>query len=190
MLTPSEILEFVFCPRFTYFLNVLRISQHEGKRYKVLKGRELHERRSRKNPGYLRKRLGVVRRWTDVYLASPALHARGTVDEVLELADGTMAPLDYKMTFPRDRPFRTHRIQLTLYGMLIAETWKRPVHRGFLVYTRGGNTVTPIGFSERDFRKVRKTITDIIDIISTEHLPRRTRFPQRCLDCCYGNICV
>ncbi|NLI75626.1 MAG: CRISPR-associated protein Cas4 [Candidatus Riflebacteria bacterium] len=190
MLTPSEILEYVFCPRFTFFLNVLRISQKEEKRYKVRKGRELHGRRSRKNPGYLRKRLGVVKRWTDVYLASPSLHARGIVDEVLELEDGSMAPLDYKMTFPRERPFRTHRVQLALYGLLIADAWQRPVRRGYLVYTRGGNSVCPIDLTDRDFKRVRRTIGEVIDIIANGHLPARTRFPQRCLDCCYANICV
>ncbi|MEZ5582076.1 MAG: hypothetical protein R3F37_04210 [Candidatus Competibacteraceae bacterium] len=39
MITPSEVLEHVYCPRFTWFMNVQNIPQHEDKRYKVLKGR-------------------------------------------------------------------------------------------------------------------------------------------------------
>jgi CRISPR-associated exonuclease Cas4 len=190
MLTPSEVLEHVFCPRFTYFMPCLRISQQEHKRYKVMKGRKLHEKRSRDNPGFTRKRVGCVKRLTDVYLASPQLHVRGTVDEILELEDGSLAPLDYKMTRAREKPFKTHRMQLVLYGLLIAETYDRPVKRGFIVYTVGGNHVSTIEFNNRDFQKARKIMVEITDTIEKGALPKRTRCQTRCLDCCYRNICV
>ncbi len=38
MITPSEVIEHIYCPRFTCFLNCLNIPQHEELRYKVLKG--------------------------------------------------------------------------------------------------------------------------------------------------------
>ncbi|HNV72108.1 MAG TPA: hypothetical protein PKO06_20545, partial [Candidatus Ozemobacteraceae bacterium] len=98
MLTPSDVLEYLFCPRFPYFMHCLGISQYEERRYKIRVGRELHRRRARQNPTYKRKRLGCKKRVTDVYLACPTLHMRGIVDEVLELEDGSLAPLDYKHT--------------------------------------------------------------------------------------------
>ena len=97
MITPSEVLEHVYCPRFTWFMNVQHIDQHEDQRYKVLKGREVHERRETENKTYLRRKIGVVKRENAVYLASPRLRMRGIVDEVLWLKDGTMAPLDYSV---------------------------------------------------------------------------------------------
>jgi len=190
MLTPSEIIEHVFCPRFTYFMQCLRIEQHEDKRYKVLKGRELHRTRARNNPGSVRKRIGCVKRITDVYLASPELHVRGIVDEILELDDGSLAPLDYKMTRAREKPFKTHRLQLLLYALLIAETYDRQVLRGFLVYTVGSHSISTIEFSEKDFRKARRIISEVVDIIETGLLPARSRSVARCADCCYRNICV
>ena len=96
MLTPSEVVEHIWCPRFTYFMNVLMIPQFEDRRYKVLKGREVHKRRETENRDYLRKKLGVVNKEQAVYLASPKVRVRGIVDEVLFLDDGTMAPLDFK----------------------------------------------------------------------------------------------
>ena len=43
-LTASHLLEYLFCPRFTYFEYVLDIPQHEAKRFKVEVGRTIHEK--------------------------------------------------------------------------------------------------------------------------------------------------
>ena len=61
-ITASDILEHLFCPRFTYFQSYLRIPQHEEKRFKVQKGRTVHENKVQVNPDYLRKKLGCVER--------------------------------------------------------------------------------------------------------------------------------
>jgi hypothetical protein len=55
LLMPTEIIEYLYCPRFTYFLNCLNISQHEEQRYKVLLGRKLHDKKKKINRDYLRK---------------------------------------------------------------------------------------------------------------------------------------
>ena len=60
--TASVLLEYLFCPRFIYFMNCLCIEQNEDKRYKVLKGREVHEGKQRVNIDYLRKRIRCVDR--------------------------------------------------------------------------------------------------------------------------------
>ena len=57
-LTPSHIIEYLFCPRFTYFEYVLAIPQYEENDYKVMRGRHLHDERLERNKDYLRKRLG------------------------------------------------------------------------------------------------------------------------------------
>lgn len=190
MLTPSEIIEHVFCPRFTWFMNVQRIQQNEDKRYKVLKGREVHERRTTENTSYLRRKIGVVKREISVYLASPELKIRGIVDEVLWLKDGTMAPLDYKYTNPREDVYNTHRIQLILYAMLIQKIYNNPVERGYAAYIRGGSQLIELPIEPEDMTEVRAMIDEIFTIIDTGRLPRRTRNRNQCLDCCYKNICV
>ncbi|MDA8338145.1 MAG: hypothetical protein M0Z70_02460, partial [Nitrospiraceae bacterium] len=91
MITPSEVIEHLYCPRFTYFMNCLNIPQHEELRYKVLKGRELHQRREDSNRDYLRKRLGCTDKEISVYIASKELGVRGVIDEVLYLSDNTLA---------------------------------------------------------------------------------------------------
>src|SRR5437764_4710753 len=93
-LTVTHLLEHLYCPRFTYFEHVLAIPERQERRPLVLKGRQVHQERRHINSHYLRKKLGVLRRQFDVPLTSPTLGVRGSVDEVLTLADGSMAPFD------------------------------------------------------------------------------------------------
>jgi CRISPR-associated exonuclease Cas4 len=90
-MTASDILEHLFCPRLTYFELYLKIPEHQEKRFKVQKGRTVHEDKMRLDPEYLRKKLGCVEREKAVYLSSKC-GIRGIVDEVLFLDDG-MLPL-------------------------------------------------------------------------------------------------
>jgi CRISPR-associated exonuclease Cas4 len=110
-LTASHLLEYLFCPRFTYFEYVLDIPEHQEKRFKVQRGRDIHEKIRKMNPEYLRKKLGAEEKKSDVYLASRS-GIRGIIDEILFLDDGTAAPLDYKYAEYKDRTFKNHRFQL------------------------------------------------------------------------------
>lgn len=188
--TPSEVLEYLFCPRYIYFENALGIPERQERRFKVLQGRKVHRQKQVRNRAYLRKKLGVVRREFDVYLAAPQYHLRGQLDEVLSLEDGSMAPLDYKFAEWKNRLFTGYRMQLVLYALLIRENYGLPVHRGYLVYTRSQNHLVPVEFANEDFKKAIDILSAIIDISRTGFLPKRTRHKRRCTDCCYKNICV
>jgi len=190
MLTPSEIIEYMFCPRYTYFMNCLQISQHEELRYKVLKGREIHQTRVKNNTEYLRRRIGCIDKELCVYLASKQLGARGMVDEVLHLADDTLAPLDYKYTEPNEFIFQTHKVQSTIYALLIMENYKKSVKKGFICYVRNCNHLKEIIYTEKDFMYTKSVIKEIFDIILKGYYPEKTRWQNRCNDCCYRNICV
>ena len=190
MLTPSEVLEHIYCPRFTWYMNVQHIPQHEDTRFKVLKGREVHRRRATENRDYLRKRIGAVKREIEVYLASPALRLRGIVDEVLWLKDGTMAPLDYKYTEPREQVFKTHETQILIYAMLIEAVYQTPVRTGYLAYVRTGQHLQEVEVTESAKSTVVAVVDQIFAILDTGKLPSRARSPRRCEDCCYKNICV
>jgi len=186
--TASHLLEYLFCPRFTYFEYVLDIPQHEEKRFKVEIGRTIHEKARKMNPGYLRKKLGVKDKKSDVYLAGKS-GMRGIVDEILFLEDGTAAPLDYKYAEYKERTFKNHRYQLTFYGRLIQDNFNLPVNRGFIVYTRSKNKLIDIPIRERDFLELDNIISGLMDIICNCHYPKPTSYKQRCSDCCYRNIC-
>ncbi|MEX1211964.1 MAG: CRISPR-associated protein Cas4 [Balneolaceae bacterium] len=187
-ITPSEIIQYLYCPRFVYFEKVLAIPQFEEKSYKAMRGRYLHERKTRLNKSYLRKKLGVVDKHQEQYLTNDKL--RGQVDEVLELDDQTMAPLDYKFAQYKDKVFSTYRTQIACYAWLIEDNFNRPVNRGFLVYTRSKNRVIEIEIGEDQKQRVKELAKEIIDIIVNNRFPKATRYKKRCMDCTYRNICI
>ncbi len=188
--SPSLLIEYLFCPRFIYFMNSLCIPQREEKRKKVMIGRELHEQRSKTNIDYLRKKIGCVGKEINVYLSSNNLKIHGEVDEVLTLSDGTMAPLDYKFSEYKDFTFKTHRYQSVFYGLLIKENYKKDVRKGFICYARSKNLLKEIKINEKDFEELKKIIEEVIKIRLFSFFPKGAKSKMKCIDCTYKNICV
>lgn len=187
-LTPSQIIQFLYCPRFTYFEYVLRIPQYEDRHFKVNKGREVHAQKAQQNIEYLRRRIGVKNKWLNQYLTNDLL--RGEVDEVLELEDGSMAPLDYKFARFEDKIYDTYKTQLYCYAWLIGQNFNKPVRKGFLVYTRSRNKLIEIEVQESDIQKIEKAALTIQTIIQQNTYPKATKYKRRCLSCTYRNICT
>lgn len=187
-LTPSHIIQFLYCPRFIYFEHVLGIPQFEEKNYKVVRGRALHDERLERNKQYLRRRIGVVDRYDDQYLTNDLL--RGRIDEVLFLQDGSLAPLDYKFAAYNDQIYSTYLTQLYCYAWLIEDNFARPVNSGFLVYTRSKNKLIRVEIAPEDKKAVRKAAAEIGKIISENRFPKATRYKRKCLSCTYRNICI
>lgn len=189
-ITVSDVMEYLFCPRFIYFMHCLGIPQREEKRYKVLKGRELHEIREKVNRDYLRKKLNCTGKEISAYLTSRKYHIKGEVDEILFLDDGTAAPLDYKFAEFKETLFRTHKYQSALYGLLIMENFGVEVKRGFVCYARSNYRVEEINFQEADFKKAKWMIQEILSIIQRGFYPEGSKQKARCVDCTYRNLCA
>jgi len=187
-ITPSEIIQYLYCPRFIYFEKVLGIPQYEEKSYKAMKGRSLHEGKERMNSEYLRKKLGVTEKYQEQYLTNAMM--RGKVDEVLIMDDGTAAPLDYKFAQYKDNVFNTYKTQLACYAWLIEDNFDRPVNRGYLVYTRSKSKVVEVELDNAFKDDVKKKADAIVKIISENYFPKATRYKKRCIECTYRNICI
>ena len=187
-LTPSHIIEYLYCPRFTYFEYVLRIPQHEAANYLVMRGRNLHDDKLEQNKDYLRRRLGVVDKQLDQYLTNDLI--RGRMDEILTLQDGTMAPLDYKFAEYKDRVYDTYKTQLYCYAWLIEEILGVKVDKGFLVYTRSRNKVVEVEITDANKDDVKKAAREIFDIIDQNRFPKATKYKARCVTCTYRNVCI
>lgn len=186
----SDVLEYLFCPRFIYFMYCLDIPQHEEKRFKVQKGREVHETRKLTNRDYVRRKLNCIRKESDVFIASKQNHIKGIVDEILFLEDGTAAPLEYKFAEFKDKVFKTYKFQLVLHALMIRENYNIEVNRAYLCFTRSNSLVKEIGISASDFKKAEKIIEEILDIVQKGLYPKTSRSSSKCVDCCYRNICV
>jgi CRISPR-associated exonuclease Cas4 len=169
---------------------VLGVPERQERRLLVQKGRQAHEERRRINPSYLRKKLGVVKRQFDVPLASRRLGVRGSVDEVVTLSDGTMAPFDYKFAEDKGQVYHNQKIQSILYGLMIREMFQCRVDRGFLCYLRSKHKIVTLDFTEADFAQAEAILREVLDVIQQGYFPRATTWKARCRDCCYRNICI
>ena len=187
-ITPSDIIQYLYCPRFTYFEHVLDIPQFEEKSYKAMRGRHLHDYKNDTNKDYLRKTIGVTEKLQEQYLTNSRL--RGKVDEVLTLKDNTMAPLDYKFAKYKNRIYNTYKTQLYCYAWLIEDNFQTKVDRGFLVYTRSKHKLVEVKITVKAKEKVKEAAAEIIDIIQRNRFPKATRYKRRCRGCTYRNICV
>lgn len=190
MVTPYEVLEYIYCPRFSYFQNVLKIPQFEENRFKVKLGRKVHQKRMEQNREYVRKKIAAESKLIDVYLAAPQLRLKGRVDEILVMRDGSLSPLDYKFAPFRTKAYQTHIVQIVLYGFLIRSCYAAKVTRGYIAYIRGGNNVIEVPMSDENEALARDALTSFFAILDQELQPQRTKYRTRCTDCCYKNICV
>jgi len=190
IITISDVLEYLFCPRFIYYMHCLAIPQNEGSRFKVIKGREVHDEKRISNTEYLRKKLGVVKKEINVFIASKNHHIKGIVDEILFLDDGTAAPFEYKYAEFKDTIFQTYKFQLVLHAMMIKENYNIDVKKGFICFTRSNNHIEEIVFVEKDFKKGIEIIDEILEIIDKGFYPGKSKYKNKCIDCCYSNICV
>lgn len=186
-ITPSLIIEHLYCARYTFYEQILKMPQYEEKYYKVQRGRELHDRKLEENKPYLRKKIGAVEKWVDQYMTNELI--RGRLDEVLLLADGTMSPLDYKFAEWDDKIHVTYEIQLYCYAWLIEENFKKPVEKGFLVYTRSKNKLVEVPIPPDAKAMVKKAAQEILHILETSEYPKGTRQKKKCESCTYRNFC-
>lgn len=189
-LTPSIVMEYLFCPAYFYFYKVLDIAQHEEKRYKVVTGREIHKKKASQNTEYLRIKLGVKKKIIEQKLYSNIYCFHGILDEILFLQDDKASSLDYKFAEYHDKVFRTHKIQAVMYAMLIEENYSTKVEKCYLVYTRSKNKLVEISILEKDKKMIVEILEEIKNIILKGYFPNATKEKNKCIDCCYKNICV
>jgi len=187
-ITPSHIIQYLYCPRYIYFEYVLGIPQYEEKYYLAMKGREIHDEKLERNKDYLRKRIGAIEKHPQQYLANN--YMRGQVDEVLLLADGSMAPLEYKFAEYNEKIFSTYQTQLFCYALLIEHNFGKKVKRGFIVFVRSKNKLVEIEISDSDKWNVQSFALEIEKIIDKNFFPKATKYKSKCLTCTYQNICI
>ena len=188
-ITPSIVIEYLYCPRFIYFMKVLNIPQNEETRFKVQEGREVHKYKSLTNQDYLRKKIGVIKKESEQELYSEKYSIHGKVDEILFLDNGTAIPLDYKYAEYKDKIFSTYRNQIIMYSMMIEDIYNVKSNKGYIVYTRSKNHIEEIEIKLEEKEEITEIIENILEIINKGIFPNATKSKSKCEDCCYRNIC-
>ena len=112
------------------------------------------------------------------------------MDEILFKSDDTLSPVDYKYSNYKESVFLTHKIQLAIYGLLIESTYQMPVECGYIAYIRGGSKTVTVIIDKQLKVRAKHIIEDVMTIITSEVIPKKTPYRIRCVDCTYKNICV
>lgn len=188
-ITPSELIELSYCPRFIYFMHCLDISQKEENRYLVQLGLETHRKRASSNKNHLSKKLNVVDKKIDVDVQSNEYMLKGKIDELLFINDGKEACiLDYKNSVYKDTVYDTLKSQMAAYTIMAKETYNIEVDTAYIVFLQNRKTVE-VNITNKDVSNIKELITMYTKILYG-YYPKPTNVKSICIDCCYKNICI
>jgi len=194
-LTPTDVKQFVFCPRVTYFTRVMRLRPIVGSQQEA--ARDSHSRLAhleRRRKSLLRQKFPfkVARREFDVFLQSARLGVRGRADLIVTTEDGELIPVEAKaMSSNKGGIHLDHKYQLVLLASLVEDVRNCIIRRGFVHYMKDETTVQlPITDGLR--RRMHYYLHRIRELIESGILPPPRRecgvekvgcgFADRCRD--------
>lgn len=192
MITVSDVKQYLFCPKIVYFDHVLHVPKPPDQ--KLQAGKEEHDsitarEKRRKGALFYDPELDRAEKMFRVALESSTLGLRGVLDYLL-IAGQEYIPVDYKFGFSHSGNVHlNHKYQLAAYALLVEETFKAPVKRGFIHYSRDRANVR-VDLGDEIRRRTTKTVREICRIIEEEIEPAGTKNPGRCTDCEYSRYCV
>jgi CRISPR-associated exonuclease Cas4 len=117
-------------------------------------------------------------------LRSPRWRLSGTPDELRQLRDGAIVPVEWKRrAAPPGGPFLSHRVQVWAYCLLVEETWGRAPPFGVVRYGDGVEFRVPWD---------RDAYTRVIAVrraVAARYDGEATPSAGRCSGCAYRNAC-
>ncbi|RLI53267.1 MAG: CRISPR-associated protein Cas4 [Candidatus Thorarchaeota archaeon] len=177
-ITPTDVKQYVFCPRVTYFTRVMHLKPIMGSQQEA--GRQSHNNvaaleRRRKRPLKSELPFIVREREFEKSLESERLGVRGRIDLLLVTDLGEMIPVEIKMmTSHRGQVLFDHKYQLVLLGLLIEDTYGCIVRRGIVHYLNDEKTVI-VPFTASLKRRTEKIVNRIREMLHTESMPEPRR---------------
>ena len=188
MLTATDLMKYVYCPRIIYFIYILKRSQMVTK--KEEKGIQKESDFQRKG-----KRTKVVKNYPKlpkmmkVSLTSENLGIKTIADSIMiNEREKEAYPIQAKYAYPPRSIYKTYKLQLAMEAMIIEERMGYNVPYGFIKFLRSGELIKVMLHDSLKL-EVMKSFGKIGKILSSETIPRRTKYRKRCTDCCFKNIC-
>jgi len=205
MITATDIKQYIFCPRTVYLHHILHIPSRFSQ--KMQKGREVHEEiemmnHSKSSAGTRRSIIfhnqeldsDRAERRFSLPLESSSLGLRGVLDLLVVTSSGReigqeMIPVDFK--FGRSYSggaHKSHRFQLAAYALLVEESFRTVVRRGYVHYIPE-NACAKVDFKDDLKRSSLQLIMEINEMLREEKEPERPQNPGKCADCSYRRFC-
>jgi CRISPR-associated exonuclease Cas4 len=205
MITATDIKQYIFCPRTVYLYHVLHIPSRFSQ--KMQKGQKVHEEIERMN--HLPNSAGTPRfiifhnqdldsdratRYFSLPLESSSLGLRGVLDLLVATASGRkmreeLIPVDFKFgpTYSGGA-HKSHRFQLAAYALLVEESFRKDVRRGYIHYIPE-NASVKVDFKDDLKNSTLQMIREINEMLREEKEPERAENPSKCADCSYRRFC-
>jgi len=184
-LTVTDVVEYAFCPKFTYFINILRLSQFEQKRGTVSAGRKLHTKHEKNNLRYFPQGLKGKKITAHSYF-SAKYDLSGKIDEAVESNDEVVL-IERKYT-DNHEVYPALRIQLGLLAILIEENLHKPVRRVIVIFSKTKRKIIHISIDDSIRDESLRMLNDVKNTIKNEIMPE-SDFDNRCLNCTFRRIC-
>ncbi|MBW2031451.1 MAG: CRISPR-associated protein Cas4 [Deltaproteobacteria bacterium] len=181
----SDVKQYQYCPRVVYYQYVMPVDK--AVTYKMEKGKaaqedleELEQRRKLRAYG-----LSEGKRRFNWWVHSRDLGLSGKLDMAIETGDA-IYPVDFKFT--REPPRKNHVYQLAGYALILEDTERRPVTKGF-IYLIPEKDAFVFDLTEEIKAECLNTLEQIRDMIRAERFPDPPSRRAKCVDCEYQNYC-
>ena len=185
MLTVTDVVEFEFCHKFTYFTKVLGLRQYEEKRGTVKSGKILHETHEHSNRNYA---FGYEngRKLTGIMFYSKNLDLCGKIDEAIELPDEVIL---VERKYSDNYEFHeTLKVQLGLLSLLVEENTKKLVRHATVIFSKEHRKAINFEIDSNVKKHALESLENTKRVISCTAIPESS-FDNRCLNCCFRKIC-
>lgn len=185
ILKVSDIKQYMYCPRVIFFTYVMPVEKKVT--YKMEEGKKEHLRLDKLENRRKLKRYNLEEgeRRFHTFLRSERLGLQGILDLHIVSPSGYF-PVEYKNSLRAGG--LNHKYQLTAYGILLEEHYRKPVRCG-LIYLIPRQEIYTIAFTTMTRAFVRRIIKKIEEIITSEILPPPPTQRGLCTDCEYRNFC-
>lgn len=184
-LTVTDVVEYAFCPKFTYFINVLGLDQYEQKRGTVSAGRKLHLLHERNNLNYI-PYADKGKKLVASKFYSEKLDLSGKIDEAIE-TDDEIILIERKYSDTCDIS-KTLLVQLGLLSILIEENLGKPVKKAVVIFNKTKRKQIPVVIDDVIKNHSLEILENTKKVIQMGIMPDAD-FDNRCLNCCFRKIC-
>ncbi|MBD3408042.1 MAG: CRISPR-associated protein Cas4 [Candidatus Lokiarchaeota archaeon] len=192
-LAPTDVKQYVFCPRVTYFTRVMRLkpvmgSQQEAGKKTHKKLTDLEKRRQSVLKSDLN--LDIRNKEFEISLKCHELEMHGRLDMLLETKDGEFIPVEFKSMISRKGQLHVdHKYQLVTLSLLLECNLGCIVRRGIIHYIPEELTIQfPISHSIK--RRTKFVMKSIQNMILSGNIPdgRRECSMQK-VGCGFADYC-
>lgn len=186
----TDLKQWAYCPRVVYYQYCL-----PGIRpvtFKMEMGIEAQDRVEGLEARRSLRAYGVAHgvRHFNVSVVSHRLQCTAQVDMVIETesapGEAEIIPVDFKLS--RRDPGRNFKLQVACYGIMLAEAWGIPAHKGYL-YLIPQRRAEEVKFTPRLRKDAEKLLTEIRATVMAQRVPPATSQRRRCVDCEFRRFC-